>query len=69
VESQRAQLCRTAWEPATRNKRIHTPHRILIVDDHAINIVLLEEILGETYVLATAESGEEALALAPRVSL
>lgn len=37
--------------------------RILIVDDHPTNIALLEDILGEEYVLAAATSGEEALAL------
>ena len=43
---------------------MRTPHRILLVDDHLTNIVILEEILGDTYVLATATSGEEALAMA-----
>lgn len=39
--------------------------RVLIVDDHPANVVLLEDILGEEYALATASSGEEALAIAP----
>jgi signal transduction histidine kinase len=44
---------------------MRTPHRILIVDDQPTNTVLLQEILGETYVVAIAASGEEALAMAP----
>ncbi len=41
------------------------PHsRILIVDDHPPNVVLLEDILGNDYHLATAACGEEALAVA-----
>ncbi len=41
------------------------PHsRILIVDDHPPNVVLLEDILGDDYHLATAACGEEALAVA-----
>jgi signal transduction histidine kinase len=39
--------------------------RILIVDDHPTNIAVLEELLGDTYELAIATSGEEALAMAP----
>ena len=39
--------------------------KILIVDDYSINVEILEEVLGEQYQLATAASGEEALALAP----
>ncbi len=39
--------------------------RILIVDDHPINIEILEELLEDDYQLATATSGEEALAIAP----
>jgi signal transduction histidine kinase len=35
------------------------------VDDHPTNIVILQEILDDAYVLATAASGEEALAMAP----
>jgi len=38
--------------------------RILIVDDHATNVAVLEEILGEHYTLQTATCGEEALAIA-----
>jgi two-component system, sensor histidine kinase and response regulator len=38
--------------------------RILIVDDHATNVAVLEEILGEHYMLQTATCGEEALAIA-----
>ena len=44
---------------------MRTPQRILIVDDHPTNIDVLQEILSDDYVLATATSGEEALALAP----
>jgi two-component system sensor histidine kinase/response regulator len=36
-------------------------NRILIVDDNATNVVILEEILGDRYCLATAAAGEEAL--------
>jgi len=54
-----------ACEPSTRNKRMRTPQRILIVDDHPTNIEVLQEILSDDYVLAIATSGEEALALAP----
>ena len=36
-------------------------NRILIVDDNATNLAILEEILGDHYRLATATSGEEAL--------
>jgi diguanylate cyclase (GGDEF)-like protein/PAS domain S-box-containing protein len=39
--------------------------KILIVDDHPINVAILEEALGDDYQLATAMSGEEALALVP----
>jgi two-component system, sensor histidine kinase and response regulator len=39
-------------------------NRILIVDDHPANVTLLEDILGDDYPLATAASGEEALATA-----
>ena len=42
--------------------------RILIVDDHPTNIAIIEEVLGDDYHLATAMSGEEALAVAPRFS-
>ncbi len=35
-------------------------NRILIVDDNATNIAILEEILGDHYRLATAERGEQA---------
>lgn len=42
------------------------PHheRILIVDDHPTNVILLEDILGDEYQLATATSGEQALTIA-----
>lgn len=43
---------------------MRTPHRILIVDDHPTNLVILQEILSDDYVLAAATSGEEALTLA-----
>jgi two-component system sensor histidine kinase/response regulator len=41
------------------------PHRdrILIVDDNPTNVVILEEMLDDKYQLATAASGEEALAI------
>ena len=39
-------------------------HRILVVDDDSMNIEILEEILGDTYVLLTASSGEEAIEVA-----
>ena len=38
--------------------------RILIVDDHPINVDLLQELLEDDYQLATAASGEEALSRA-----
>ncbi len=41
------------------------PHRILLVDDLPDNITLLKRILGNAYHFASAESGEEALRLAP----
>jgi CheY-like chemotaxis protein len=37
--------------------------RILIVDNNPVNVAILEEMLGEGCHLATAASGEEALAL------
>jgi two-component system, sensor histidine kinase and response regulator len=46
---------------------MYTPHRILIVDDHPTNIAVLEELLGDTYPLSIATSGEEALGLAGAV--
>ena len=36
-------------------------HKILIVDDNPTNVAILEEMLGETYHLATAMTGEECL--------
>ena len=36
------------------------PPKILIVDDHPTNVIILEEALGDDYLLATAMSGEEA---------
>ncbi len=38
--------------------------RLLIVDDNAHNVAILEELLGDDYHLRTAPSGEEALAIA-----
>ena len=35
--------------------------KILIVDDDPINVEILEEILVDNYITATANSGEEAL--------
>ena len=43
---------------------MYTPNRILIVDDHPTNIAVLQELLGDTYPLTIATSGEEALAAA-----
>ena len=37
--------------------------RILIVDDHPTNVALLKDILADDYLVATAASGEEALAI------
>ncbi len=39
-------------------------HKILIVDDNATNIAILEEVLAEHYSLKAAISGEECLAVA-----
>ena len=39
-------------------------HRILVVDDDSMNIEIIEEILGDTYVLQTANSGEQAIEIA-----
>ena len=39
-------------------------NRILAVDDNPTNIAILEELLSDDYVLATAASGEEALEIA-----
>ncbi len=39
-------------------------NRILIVDDNSTNVALLEDLLSDDYSVATAASGEEALALA-----
>jgi len=41
-------------------------NKILIVDDNARNVEILKKILGKTYPLKTAASGEEALEVAPR---
>ena len=35
--------------------------RILIVDDHAANVEILKKLFGDSYELATAESGAKAL--------
>ena len=43
-------------------------HRILLVDDHPTNLAVLEELLGETYPLTIATSGEAALARAAEVA-
>ena len=45
-------------------KRRDRRERILIVDDHPNNVMILEELLDEHYDLQAAESGEEALELA-----
>ena len=39
--------------------------RVLIVDDHPINVEILKELLEDEYTLAMASSGEEAMAIAP----
>ncbi len=39
--------------------------RILLVDDHPVNLTILEIALGDHYELATAASGHEALKIAP----
>ena len=41
-------------------------NKILIVDDNATNIAILEEVLAQQYCLQAASSGEEALASAGR---
>jgi len=38
--------------------------RILAVDDNSTNLAVLEEVLGDTYSLRTAENGENAIAVA-----
>jgi signal transduction histidine kinase len=43
-------------------------NRILVVDDHPTNLAVLEELLGETYPLTLATSGEAALALAKEIT-
>jgi signal transduction histidine kinase len=43
-------------------------NRLLLVDDHPTNLVVLEELLGDIYPLATATSGEAALARAVEVA-
>jgi signal transduction histidine kinase len=48
-----------------RSRGMSRHSRILIVDDNPTNIAILEEILGDHYVLKTATYGEEALARAP----
>lgn len=44
---------------------MHVKSRILIVDDNPTNIAIIEETLEEEYLLRTATTGEEALALVP----
>lgn len=39
-------------------------HKILIVDDEPINIMLLERVLGKEYLVCTAKSGFEAIEIA-----
>lgn len=36
-------------------------NKILVVDDDAVDIEIIERLLGETYDLKTARTGEEAL--------
>jgi signal transduction histidine kinase len=43
-------------------------NRILIVDDHPVNIAVFEELLADTYPLTIATSGEAALDLAVEVA-
>jgi putative two-component system response regulator len=39
-------------------------HRVLAVDDNATNLVVLEEMLGDSHFVKTAENGEDALRIA-----
>ncbi len=41
-------------------------HRILIVDDNPTNVAIVEELLGDSYVLAVAQDGEQALEMVPQ---
>ncbi len=45
---------------------MQTIFKVLIVDDDPLNLGILEEIIGEQYEMASAESGEAALAILPR---
>jgi signal transduction histidine kinase len=40
--------------------------KVLVVDDDPLNLNILEEIIGDQYEMASAESGEEALAVLPK---
>ena len=44
---------------------METRTKILIVDDNPTNVAIMEEILGESYDLKTAVTGEESLEIAP----
>ena len=39
-------------------------HRILVVDDDSMNVEIIEEILGDTYILRATNSGEKAIEIA-----
>jgi diguanylate cyclase (GGDEF)-like protein/PAS domain S-box-containing protein len=40
---------------------VQSQYKILIVDDHPANVEMLEEALGDDYILSTASSGQDAL--------
>lgn len=44
---------------------MHFNDRILAVDDHVDNLLILEELLGSDYTLRSATSGDDALRMAP----
>ena len=41
------------------------PGKILIVDDNELNLAILEELLSDNYETVSAESGEQAISVAP----
>src|SRR6267142_114658 len=45
---------------------MHLNDRILVVDDNANNLMILEELLGTDYTVRCVGSGEEALRVAPQ---
>lgn len=48
-----------------KDHNVQDQGRILAVDDSPTNIAIMEKMLGGTYALKTAATGEEALAIAP----